>query len=94
VRYSQCVPRLLAFVETDRKTGGSTREGERKIRCPKCKWQPRKTDRWGCACGHVWNTFDTGGICPACDAKWRDTQCLECHKWSLHEDWYGDDSPT
>jgi hypothetical protein len=37
-----------------------------RIRCPLCGWSPRKEDRWSCSCGHEWNTFDTGGVCPAC----------------------------
>src|ERR1700733_9109504 len=37
-----------------------------RIRCPKCGWEPRKHDLWSCDCGHLWNTFDTGGIWPAC----------------------------
>jgi len=35
-----------------------------RIRCPFCGWSPRKEDRWSCDCGHEWNTFDTGGVCP------------------------------
>jgi hypothetical protein len=35
-----------------------------RIRCPLCGWSPRKEDRWSCDCGHEWNTFDTGGVCP------------------------------
>ena len=34
-----------------------------RIRCLLCGWSPRKEDKW---CGHSWNTFDTGGVCPAC----------------------------
>lgn len=88
------MPRLL-FKESER-TGSSAKLGDRdrKIRCPRCKWQPRKTDRWSCACGHVWNTFDTRGMCPACDAVWANTQCLSCHQWSAHADWYGDDDAS
>jgi hypothetical protein len=26
-------------------------------------------------CGHEWNTFDTGGVCPACVHQWTETQC-------------------
>jgi hypothetical protein len=37
-----------------------------RIKCPLCGWSPRKDDRWACSCGHTWNTFDTGGVCPAC----------------------------
>jgi hypothetical protein len=78
------------FKQTERAPGGATTldDDHSKIRCPKCRWQPRRSDRWMCACGHVWNTFDTQGLCPACDAKWRETQCLRCHQWSQHEDWY------
>lgn len=82
--------RLLRFRETEK--GGSSALGDksRKIRCPKCAWQPGRDARWSCACGHIWNTFDTRGLCPACDAKWRDTQCLRCHAWSPHEAWYAE----
>ncbi len=37
-----------------------------RIRCPLCDWSPRQEDRWSCSCGHSWNTFETGGVCPAC----------------------------
>lgn len=79
---------MLRFKETERGPGSSTTYGGGRIRCPKCKWQPSKHDRWSCACGHSWNTFDTRGLCPACDAQWRDTACPACHQWSLHDDWY------
>lgn len=59
-----------------------------RIRCPQCGWSPRKEDRWSCSCGHSWNTFDTGGVCPACLHQWAFTQCLSCGCWSLHSDWY------
>lgn len=65
----------------------------RRIRCPKCNWEPGKRDRWGCSCGHGWNTFDTAGLCPACGKQWADTQCLRCHQWSKHVDWYEDEDP-
>jgi hypothetical protein len=41
-----------------------------------------------CLCLHVWNTFDTRGVCPACGREWSETQCLRCKAWSRHEDWY------
>jgi hypothetical protein len=37
-----------------------------RIRCPLCGWSPRKEDLWSCSCGHLWNTFDTGGVCLQC----------------------------
>lgn len=71
------------------KKGGS---GRRRIRCPKCAWQPRSESRWMCLCGHSWNTFDTQGRCPGCGYQWHDTACLRCTQWSKHRDWYDDGS--
>ena len=59
-----------------------------RIRCPLCGWTPGKHDHWFCTCGHVWNTFDTGAVCPACFHQWTSTQCLKCGDWSPHSDWY------
>src|ERR1700740_2501488 len=59
-----------------------------RIRCSLCGWSPRKEDRWFCTCGNEWNTFDTGGVCPACLHQWSETQCLSCSKWSPHSNWY------
>jgi hypothetical protein len=66
-------------------TSGPTGSG---IRCPKCKWAPRAEDRWSCTCGHSWNTFDTGGVCPACQYQWQITQCPRCGAWSPYSEWY------
>jgi hypothetical protein len=60
------------------------------IRCPLCGWSPRKEDKWFCTCGNAWNTFDTGGVCPACLYQWAETQCLSCSRWSPHSDWYAE----
>ena len=62
--------------------------GRSRIRCPRCSWEPGPHDRWMCLCLHVWNTFDTRGVCPACAHKWLETECLRCMAMSLHEDWY------
>lgn len=59
-----------------------------RIRCPLCDWSPTSKDLWMCACGHVWNTFDTGGVCPECLHQWASTQCLKCKGWSAHSNWY------
>jgi hypothetical protein len=59
-----------------------------RIRCPQCAWEPGREDRWSCSCRHVWNTFETRGVCPACEKQWADTQCLRCLAWSPHDDWY------
>jgi hypothetical protein len=58
------------------------------IRCPKCKWTPRKKNRWSCKCGHPWNTFDTRGLCPGCGFQWEITACLQCGHLSPHKEWY------
>jgi hypothetical protein len=67
------------------------RPGRRRIRCPRCGWEPGRHDLWMCTCLHAWNTFDTGGVCPACTRKWTETQCRRCAAWSRHEDWYEDE---
>lgn len=53
------------------------------------------SSRWLCSprmggCGHVWNTFLTGGLCPKCSCAWEITACLSCKQFSLHKDWYHD----
>lgn len=68
---------------------GQTEKSGPRIRCPLCGWKPGKPDRWLCSwCGYWWNTFDTGAICPSCLYRWTRTQCLACHRWSPHSDWY------
>jgi hypothetical protein len=63
------------------------------IRCPKCYWKPKSSYLWECNCGHLWNTFTTYGVCPACNKRWEQTQCFSsqyngCSKMSNHEEWY------
>ena len=67
---------------------GDSSGGGNDIRCPLCGWTPSAEDRWICRCNHLWNTFDTGGVCPNCLYQWAYTCCLACHGWSLHSDWY------
>jgi hypothetical protein len=67
-------------------------KNKRRIRCPKCQWEPARHDTWCCSpgCGHVWNTFETRGLCPGCAKAWMETACLRCNAWSPHDDWYED----
>ena len=62
--------------------------GRSRVRCPKCAWEPSRGDLWMCFCLYAWHTFDTFGVCPACDQRHAETQCLQCHDWSPHPDWY------
>lgn len=69
------------------------------IRCPLCRWRPKRSDMWTCwdcdypeyfyaGCGTEWNTFETHGTCPTCLHKWQWTSCFGCFMWSSHADWY------
>ena len=60
------------------------------IHCPSCKWRPDGRAHWMClpVCATSWNTFATGGVCPACGEVFEHTQCPVCHMLSPHEDWY------
>jgi hypothetical protein len=82
-------PSRVLLPDTDRENGVGG--GGRRIRCPRCGWEPGRDDRWTCTCLHVWNTFDTGGVCPGCGHTWDETQCLRCQAWSPHIDWYVDE---
>ena len=67
-------------LDTEKQDEQSGPSGPR-IRCPLCGGTPSKRDVWSCTCGHAWNTFDTGGVCPACVRQWTETQCPSCHRW-------------
>lgn len=67
---------------------------EPEIYCPVCIWHPTGEDLWECDCGTVWNTFWTRGTCPGCGHQWEVTQCLECRRFSPHENWYHYPAPV
>ena len=87
---------LMAFKPYVQRTTDNQQQqtmAEVKIACPKCNWEPTPSDMWRCTCGHVWHTFDTGGVCPSCKKAWEMTQCLApsaggCSKQSPHLEWY------
>ena len=74
--------------DLDAVLGDDERARRVRTRCPKCDWKPGKHDKWYCRCGTSWNTFMTRGVCPGCTFAWKITQCLKCHAFSAHEDWY------
>ena len=82
-------PSRIEVPRTDDAAGAG--RGRSRIRCPRCGWEPGRHDQWMCSCFHVWNTFDTRGVCPACGREWQETQCRRCSAWSRHEDWYIDE---
>jgi hypothetical protein len=90
--WAAMIPLVFALVRgTQKDTKDLLWTGDGRPRCPKCGWQPQKQDRWSCnpgGCGHIWNTFETGGQCPQCNRHWKDTACLRCHEWSPHDEWY------
>ena len=83
---------------------GDEGEAFERIRCPLCAWRPTPASTWCCFvgegtpeppfewCGAQWNTFTTRGRCPGCQHQWKWTSCLRCSGFSLHEDWYEQDS--
>ncbi|MHA1230528.1 MAG: hypothetical protein ACTSRP_12690 [Candidatus Helarchaeota archaeon] len=61
-------------------------------RCPSCGWTPNKSAKWQCnKCNTIFNTFETGGICPQCGEFFKKTQCLFCGACYPFEDWYEED---
>lgn len=64
-----------------------------KIRCPRCNWEPDGKPYWQCElCFARFNTSETRARCPTCSNRWRETQCIACHRLSPHENWYADAS--
>lgn len=62
------------------------------IYCPCCHWEPDGGAHWQCTCGYVWNSFETGAVCPKCQYRWKISQCPTtpggCGTVSPHVDWY------
>lgn len=54
--------------------------------CPGCGSKPLLGARWRCSrCGGVFDTFETGSICPHCKVEHFETACIDCHKkWPMH----------
>ena len=47
--------------------------------CPRCKAEPPLGDFWKCpSCQQPFDTFQSGGSCPVCGARFAVTQCLDC----------------
>jgi|KBSMisStaDraftv2_1062788.scaffolds.fasta_scaffold119479_1 Zn-dependent protease len=50
--------------------------------CPSCHTAPPRGPFWTCnQCNTRFDTFETGGVCPQCSARFANTTCLDCrHK--------------
>ncbi|MHA1270474.1 MAG: hypothetical protein ACTSPY_11845 [Candidatus Helarchaeota archaeon] len=60
-------------------------------RCPGCGWIPTKDARWQChKCDAIFNTFETGAICPDCGIIFKKTQCILCGGCFPYDDWFED----
>jgi Zn-dependent protease len=55
--------------------------------CPSCHTAPPLGPFWTCnKCNTRFDTFETGGICPSCAARFATTTCLDCrHKAAITE---------
>ena len=61
------------------------------VACPACGVSPLVGTPWTCSpdgCGGQFDTFETHGRCPHCDAQFRWTQCPSCGRASAHNAWY------
>jgi hypothetical protein len=56
--------------------------------CPSCHTAPPVGPFWSCNhCGTQFDTFQTGGVCPQCSARFENTTCLDCRHKSPIAQW-------
>lgn len=56
--------------------------------CPSCKTSPPMGPFWKCnQCGTGFDTFETGGVCPQCSARFATTSCLDCRRPAPIAEW-------
>ena len=49
--------------------------------CPSCHAAPPTGPFWHCNhCSALFDTFETGAVCPQCSARFESTACLDCRK--------------
>jgi Zn-dependent protease len=56
--------------------------------CPSCRSAPPIGPIWRCnKCDTKFDTFETGGVCPQCSARFEKTACLDCHQQAPVAEW-------
>jgi Zn-dependent protease len=56
--------------------------------CLTCKMSPPIGEFWKCGrCGQSFDTFQTGGVCPRCGARFDVTRCLDCGALHPMQEW-------
>jgi len=56
--------------------------------CPSCHTPPPLGPFWTCnKCNTRFDTFETGGICPSCAARFASTTCLDCRYKAPIAEW-------
>jgi Zn-dependent protease len=56
--------------------------------CPSCRNAPPIGPFWRCnKCATQFDTFETGGVCPQCAARFDKTTCLDCRQSNPLADW-------
>ena len=56
--------------------------------CPSCRTAPPLGPYWRCGkCQQPFDTFETHGVCPHCDARYATTMCLDCQVQRPMNDW-------
>jgi hypothetical protein len=62
--------------------------------CPSCRMSPPLGAYWKCGnCGQLFDTFQTGAVCPGCAAHYASTMCLSCQQRHPINDWIADAYP-
>ena len=56
--------------------------------CPSCRTAPPIGPIWRCnKCDTSFDTFETGGVCPQCSARFEKTTCLDCRQQAPVSEW-------
>ncbi len=63
--------------------------------CPGCRTAPPIGDFWKCTqCGQLFDTFQTGAVCPHCGTRYDTTMCLHCLERRPMGEWNASDRPN